>query len=281
MCIRDSDTPDIDPNRGRIGPWSTSVDVRLANLFADETAEWNDEKIACIASLIDERGSEPSDDQVLELYVFYCDPTGYIDTWSQTLTLPTAPGAEPCFAQVFVEEAVAGETRDAAWFIQHRFDPPQPQRDNITNRLASECGLTEQDWLAAGLQRESSTTWRSFCIEAGDVGSTHSGIRFDDQAAGRLDDPATYAQRLRDELDDFARLAPPPDLAADFQSFLTARQLLIDFIVENQLNDQQYGEWLSDGRVSNEAVGVSDELDVAWGRFQRVLYQDCPAIELG
>lgn len=70
-------------------------------------------------------------------------------------------------------------------------------------------------------------------------------------------------------------------LGPDFQSFLTARQLLIDFIVENQLNDQQYGDWLSDGRVSNETVGVSDELDVAWVRFQRVLFEDCPAIELG
>lgn len=70
-------------------------------------------------------------------------------------------------------------------------------------------------------------------------------------------------------------------LGPDFQSFLTARQLLIDFIVENQLNDQQYGDWLSDDRVSNETVGVSDELDVAWGRFQRVLFEDCPAIELG
>jgi len=255
------------------GPWSASADARLAALFPDEKHDWDEVKVACIADLIND-GSEPTEDRVYELFAFYCDPAGYIETWSQTLTLPTAPGSETCFATVYVEEATNGESRDAAWFIQDRWEPPQPQRGKITDRLANECGLTEDDWFAAGMKRERSSSWKAFCAELDDVESTHSIIRYQDYETGALEDPAIYAQRLQAEIDDYSRLTPPADLAGDYQAFLTALQLLQEYIVRNQLGEREYLQTLSDEATMSD-IGITPELEVAWARFQNVQYEDC------
>jgi len=240
-------------------PWSASDDARLVALFADDKNGWSETKISCIAELI-AGGSGSKQDRVYELFEFYCDPTGYIDTWSETLTLPTAPNAEECFARVYVEVATSGESSDAAWFIQNRWEPPQPQRDNITSRLTSECGLSEDDWLAAGMNLERSLSWRAFCTELDEVEWAH--------------------QRLQAALDDYSLITPPPDLVEEFDAFLTSQQLIIDYIVENEMGEEEYSRKILDGTITSEDLKVSPELEVAWSRFLNVQYDDCAYLYL-
>lgn len=244
--------------------WSSNIAVAMEDRLADgRVGPVSFLSATCINMIA---AGEPQDvalvDVVVELILLNCAPENSVRDLASDIRSSNSglSGSAECMAQVLVDLAIGDGPIQSIWFMKDPWNPTAQVRPEIDRRLATDCGLTEEQWLDAGM-------------------------------APALIDVAAFCQRIRDryainphdpdlavntalwfawDLEYQRRYYPPGELTEAHDVLVEAQERVVDFVAETGLTMANHAD-----SPTVQAIYAEPDVQQAWRQWSRFFTDQC------